>query len=66
MPHTYGIVNKDGIHIDVSSSEKGAKQYATLNGYTKVSVRFNGSCNVYVIALKVANRWIKADMRVSI
>ena len=56
--NTYGIVNRDGIHIDVSNSEKGAKQYATLNGYTKVSIRYNGSSNVAVIAVKIANKWV--------
>lgn len=58
--HTYGIINADGIHIDVSKSEKGAKQYATINGYTKVSIRYNSGYHVDIIAVKNKNgRWIK-------
>lgn len=59
MSHTYGIINREGAHIDVSHSEKGAKQYATLHGYTKVSIRYNDGYIVDVIAIKTSNRWIK-------
>lgn len=60
MNNIYGIINSDGIHIDVSKSEKGAKQYATINGYTKVSIRYNNGYDVDIIAVKNKNgRWIK-------
>lgn len=55
--NTYGVVNANGEHIDVSHSEKGAKQYATINGYKKVSIRFNGGYTVLVIAIKINDRW---------
>lgn len=56
--NTYGVVNANGEHIDVSRSEKGAKQYATLHGYKKVSIRYNGGYTVAVIAVKINDRWI--------
>ena len=60
MNNTYGIVNRDGVHIDVSKSEKGAKQYATRNGYDKVSIRNNSGYDVDIIAVKNKNgRWVK-------
>jgi hypothetical protein len=57
MQHTYGVLNAQGIHTDVSKTERGAKQYATLNGYTQVSIRFNGGYNAVIIAEKKGNRW---------
>lgn len=63
--NTYGIINRDGIHIDVSNSEKGAKNFATRNGYTKVSIRYNGSCHVSVISVKVANKWVGTLQRIN-
>lgn len=53
----YGVVLSDGSHSDVSTSEKGAKQYATRNGYTQVTKRANGGYHAPVIAVKVGNRW---------
>lgn len=56
----YGVVNTDGVHIDVSKSEKGAKQYATINGYNKVSIRYNCSYNTLIIAQKNSKgNWVK-------
>ena len=61
MNNMYGVVNANGIHIDVSNSEKGAKQYATLNGYNKVSIRYNCGYDVSIIAQKNSKgRWVKA------
>lgn len=58
--HTYGVINKDGTHIDVSKSERGAKQYATKNGYSKVSIRYNCGCIVVILSEKSkSGRWIK-------
>lgn len=59
MNNTYGIVNTDGVHIDVSISEKGAKQYATRHGYNKVSIRYNCGYDVDVIAIKTKGKWVK-------
>ena len=58
--NTYGIVTAGGEHIDVSKTEKGAKQYATINGYSKVSIRYNSGYDVDIIATKVKGRWIKS------
>lgn len=54
----FGVVNSDGIHTDVSNSERGAKRYATLNGYDKVSVRYNCGYVVEVVAKKVGKKWV--------
>lgn len=59
--HVYGVVGKDGIHHDVSRTERGAKQYATKHGYTQVSVRFNGGYNVAVVAEKISGKWMKVE-----
>lgn len=53
----YGVVQSDGSHCDVSHSEKGAKQYATRNGYTQVTRRANGGYHAPVIATRVGKRW---------
>jgi hypothetical protein len=58
--HMYGVLNKDMIHTDVSTSEKGAKNYATRHGYTKVSIRYNLGYHVDFIAEKTpTGRWKK-------
>ena len=46
----YGIVTSKNNHIDVSKSLLGAKQYATRNGYKRVSRR---------TGYNVVNEWIK-------
>ena len=57
MQNTYGVLGKDGNHIDVSKTEKGAKNYASRHGYTKVSIRLNGGYNAVVISEKKGKRW---------
>lgn len=60
--HIYGVVNYKGEHIDVSQSEKGAKNYATRNGYKKVSIRFNSGYDVAIIAEKNSKgKWVKVS-----
>ncbi len=57
----YGVVNTEGIHTDVSKSEKGAKQYATRHGYDKVSIRFHSGYTIVIISVKNnKGRWMKA------
>lgn len=53
----YGVVNYKNEHIDVSKSLLGAKQYATRNGYNRVSKR--SGYNVVSEFKKVNNKWIK-------
>ena len=57
MQDVYGVV-KNGIHTDVSNTERGAKIYATKNGYNDVSIRYNCGYNVQIIAKKVGQKWI--------
>lgn len=60
MANTYGVLNANNEHIDVSKSEKGAKQYATRNGYTKISIRYNSGYNVDIVAIKKGSKWVKS------
>lgn len=57
--HVYGVIDSNGVHHDVSKTEKGAKQYATRNGYKQVSIRFNCGYVVAVVAEKINGKWVK-------
>jgi len=57
--NTYGVVYH-GIHTDVSKTERGAKCYATRNGYDIVSIRYNCGYVVEVIWRKENNKWVKS------
>lgn len=57
----YGIVTRNGEHIDVSRSEKGAKRYATMHGYKTVSRRNENYYYVFVIAEKKDGKWQKVN-----
>ena len=57
MQNTYGVLASDGTHIDVSNTERGAKNYATRNGYNIVTIRFNCGYVATQIAKKVGNKW---------
>lgn len=61
MSNVFGVVNPDGVHTDVSNSERGAKRYATLNGYSKVSVRYNLGYNVEIIAERINKKWVNKN-----
>ena len=52
----YGVIS-NGTHIDTSKTEKGAKNYATRHGFTKVSIRFNCGYIAAEIAEKVNGKW---------
>jgi ABC-type phosphonate transport system ATPase subunit len=56
MDNVYGITY-NGIHTDTSNTERGAKCYATRNGFTTVSVRFNCGYVVAIIAERVNGKW---------
>ena len=58
MQNIYGVVNYEGVHIDTSKTEKGAKRFATLNRYNKVSVRYRGGMIAEIIAEKINNKWV--------
>ena len=59
MSNTYGILNSENCHVDVSNTEQGAKNYATRHDYKFVTVRFNGGYIAKVIAEKIKNKWVK-------
>lgn len=59
MKTIYGILNKDNCHIDTSNTLQGAKNYATRNGYKKVSKRIG--YNSQLICKKVAKNWINQN-----
>lgn len=56
--HTYGVVGSNSGYVDTSSTLKGAKQYATRNGYTSVYCRPNNGYHVYPVARRINGKWI--------
>ena len=60
--NVYGVLS-NGVHIDVSKTERGAKQYATKHGFLTVTVRYNCGYVVAEIAHKYTGKWqaIKAN-----
>jgi len=54
---TYGVLDKNDCHIDVARTEKGAKRYATNNGYDKISVRYDMGYNAEIVAEKIGGKW---------
>jgi len=59
MITAFGIINKDGVHIDTSKTLLGAKQYATRNEYKKVSKRTG--YNARIVEVKTSLGWIKQE-----
>jgi hypothetical protein len=53
----YGILS-DGVHHDVSKTLHGAKCYATRNGYTTVTIRYNCGYIVSEVAHKFCGKWV--------
>jgi len=64
MSDVYGVIS-NGVHVDVSSSARGAKSYATRNGYDLVSVRFDSGYNVVILFQKYAGKWFSAVSRMN-
>lgn len=56
MQNIYGVL-VNGVHVDVSKTELGAKQYATRNGYLTVTIRYNGGYIAEQIAHKYEGKW---------
>jgi len=57
MIESYGTLDATNTHIDTSKTLLGAKQYATRNGYSKVSKRVGYIARV--VAERVNGKWIK-------
>lgn len=49
----------DGVHYDVSNTEKGAKRYASLNNLTKVTIRYNLGYVAAQLSEKINGKWKK-------
>jgi len=58
MQNTFGIIDSNGAHIDVSKTERGAKTYATKHGYSIVTIRYNCGYVAERIAEKINNKWV--------
>jgi hypothetical protein len=59
--NTYGIL-LNGSHIDVSKTERGAKNYASRNGYDTVTIRYNCGYIAEEIAYKnKLGKWISLE-----
>jgi hypothetical protein len=56
MKNVYGVL-LNGSHVDVSKTEKGAKNFATRNGYLTVTVRYNCGYIAREIAHKYNGKW---------
>jgi hypothetical protein len=52
----YGVMI-DGVHHDVSRTERGAKRYATKHGYNIVTMRYNCGYIAAQIAQKNGKKW---------
>ena len=61
MSKVFGVLDDNRCHVDVSNSERGAKNYATRNGYDLITARYNGGYGVYMVAMKIANKWQPYD-----
>ena len=55
----YGVLDRNGCHNDISKTERGAKNFATRNGYNHISKRLG--YNAYKYAEKVAGKWVKVE-----
>jgi len=59
MASVYGVNSPRSGHIDVSNTERGAKNYATRNGYTEVTERNTNHMTAIIIAEKHDGMWCK-------
>lgn len=56
----YGVINHRNEFIDTSNSERGAKYYASINGYTRIGYRVE--YNVIETHRKIdSGKWVKVD-----
>jgi hypothetical protein len=56
--NTYGVLI-NGAHVDTSKTERGAKNYATRNGYNIVTMRYNCGYIAVQIAHNYLGEWKK-------
>lgn len=61
MQNTYGVLF-NGSHVDVSKTERGAKLFATKNGFNTVTIRFNCGYIAKELAYKnKAGKWVNLE-----
>lgn len=53
----YGILGRDGGFIETSTTERGAKNHASRNGYSEVYAFHRVSWAVWKVSTKTTNRW---------
>ena len=56
----YGVLI-DGVHVDTSKTERGAKRFATINGYLIVTVRYNCGYIAKQVAHRYTGKWININ-----
>ena len=56
MQNIYGVL-VNGVHVDVSNTERGAKQFATKHGYLTITCRYNCGYIAAEIAHKYTGKW---------
>ncbi len=54
--NTFGVLC-NGVHIDVSKTLQGAKNFATRNGYLTVTIRYNSGYIAAEISHKYSGKW---------
>ena len=52
----YGVL-LNGAHVDVSKTERGAKNFATRHGYLTITIRYNCGYIAREIAHKYSGKW---------
>ena len=57
IKHSYGVNTLVWGYIDVSNTERGAKNYATRHGYSEVYIRFNSGYCVSLVATREGGIW---------
>lgn len=57
MQKIYGVIDAENVFHDTSLSERGAKSYATRNGFNKVGYRLG--YNAFTTHEKIKNKWEK-------
>jgi hypothetical protein len=55
---TFGVASINDSYTDVSSTERGAKNYATRHGYKEVYIRHNNGYYVELVSTKINNIWV--------
>lgn len=61
MQNIYGVLGSDHGVVDVSKTERGAKNYATRHGLDRVYVRYASGYHVKLIAVKYNGKWFAPE-----